>query len=138
MSDTVDILSDPIKWLTTKGLKEILSVFLSLEVSFSENFKTFFKSFLQTEFKTFSFNKLQRVKILLFIFQSIISIISIPIYILRIIMSLFLAGEILDVILYILVLLSYIAALLPTAFILYKSVNTLINILISLTLKIIL
>ena len=136
--DTTEILSDPVKWLTTKGLKEILNIFLSIEVSFSEKFKTFFKSFLQTEFKTISFNKLQRVKVILFIFQSIISIISIPIYILRIIMSLFLAGEILDVILYILVLLSYIAALLPTAFILYKSVNTLINILINLTLKIIL
>ena len=98
--DTAEILSDPVKWLTTKGLKELLNIFLSIEVSFSENFKTFFKSFLQTEFKTISFNKLQRVKVILFIFQSIISIISIPIYILRIIMSLFLAGEILDVILY--------------------------------------
>ena len=136
--DSAEILSDPVKWLTSKGLKEILNIFLSLEISFSEKFKTFFKSFLQTEFKTFSFNKLQRVKILLFIFQSIISIISIPIYILRLLMSLFLAGEILDVILYILLLLSYIAALLPTAFILYKSVNTLINIMINLTLKIIL
>ena len=136
--DSAEILSDPIKWLTSKGLKEILNIFLSIEVSFSENFKSFLKSFLQTEFKTFSFNKLQRVKVILFIFKSIISIISIPIYILRIIMSLFLAGEILDVILYIIVLLSYIAALLPTACILYKSVNTLINILINLTLKIIL
>ena len=135
--DTSQILTDPVKYFTETALKELLNIFLSIEVSFSENFKTFFKSFLQTEFKTISFNKLQRVKVILFIFQSIISIISIPIYILRIIMSLFLAGEILDVILYILVLLSYITALLPTAFILYKSINTLLNILITLTLKII-
>ena len=132
------ILSDPVKYFTETALKELLEIFLSLEISFSQKFKTFFKSFLQTEFKNIDLQKLQRVKILLFIFQSIISIISIPIYILRILMSLFLAGEILDVILYILLLLSYIAALLPTAFILYKSVNTLINILFSLTLKIIL
>ena len=132
------ILSDPVKYFTETALKELLEIFLSLEISFSQKFKTFFKSFLQTEFKNIDLQKLQRVKILLFIFQSIISIISIPIYILRILMSLFLAGEILDVILYILLLLSYITAMLPTAFILYKSINTLLNILITLTLKIIL
>ena len=84
MTDTVlndinKIISNPVEYFTENVLSDLINIFLKIEINFTDKFKTFFKSFLQSEFKTLSFNKLQRVKILLFIFQTLINLVSVPI-----------------------------------------------------------
>ena len=133
MTDTVlndinKIISNPVEYFTENVLSDLIDIFLKIEINFTDKFKTFFKSFLQSEFKTLSFNKLQRVKILLFIFQTLINLVSVPIYILRLILSLFLIGNLLDVILILILYASYIISILPLGFIIYKSLMTLMNI----------
>ena len=132
MTDTVlndinKIISNPVEYFTENVLSDLIDIFLKIEINFTDKFKTFFKSFLQSEFKTLSFNKLQRVKILLFIFQTLINLVSVPIYILRLILSLFLIGNLLDVILILILYASYIISIIPLGFIIYKSLMTLIN-----------
>ena len=142
MTDTVlndinEIISNPVEYFTENVLSDLINIFLKIEINFTDKFKTFFKSFLQSEFKTLSFNKLQRVKILLFIFQTFINLVSVPIYILRLILSLFLIGNLLDVILILILYASYIISIIPLGFIMYKSLMTLMNIYIDLFFKII-
>jgi len=142
MTDTVlndinKIISNPVEYFTENVLSDLIDIFLKIEINFTDKFKTFFKSFLQSEFKTLSFNKLQRVKILLFIFQTLINLVSVPIYILRLILSLFLIGNLLDVILILILYASYIISIIPLGFIIYKSLMTLMNIYIDLFFKII-
>ena len=137
LNDINTILSNPVEYFTKHILTDLINVFLKIEINFTDKFKTFFKSFLQSEFKTLSFNKLQRVKILLFIFQTLINLVSVPIYILRLILSLVLIGNLLDVILILILYASYIISILPLGCIIYTSLMTLIDIYTELFIKII-
>ena len=130
LNDINRIITNPVDYFTENVLSDLINIFLKIEINFTDKFKTFFKSFLQSEFKTLSFNKLQRV-------QTLINLVSVPIYILRLILSLFLIGNLLDVILILILYASYIISILPLGFIIYKSLMTLIDIYKSIFIKII-
>lgn len=140
LGELTDIIEDVIKLFVEPVLKLIIENLISVEGSFFDSIKEKLKNFLVNDLKLtslFQCNKLCRVKILVFIFNFIVSIVAIPLFLIRLFLSVIMLGSVFDLFFGLIIFLSYIIALVPFGYLISKNITFLFNFLQTLFINII-